>query len=161
MAVASVKGGLELALMSQGLSGAAGLFSLEHLLASLPAPLFPSPPWLETGALEALLSPIVILVLTSSCSPRPGAGQRQRMSRNWEPEIPDGEYMGPSLPGSDRCLDGAQPGLRGPHPGLVSTKHSRPYLLGTAAPEAEPSIQVLAGSFNVALVCEVSSCEGD
>lgn len=79
------------------------------------------------------------------------------MSRNWEPEIPEGEYKGPSLPGSDRCLDGAQPGLRG----LVSTKHSRSYLLGTAALEAEPSIQVLAGSFNVALVCEVSSCGGD
>lgn len=37
-AVASVEGGLELARISQGLSGTAGIFSLEHLLASIPAP---------------------------------------------------------------------------------------------------------------------------
>lgn len=56
-------------------------------------------------------------------------------------QIPEGQYMGPSLPGTNRCLDGAQPGVRGSDPGLMSAEHSRSHFSETAAPAAEHSTQ--------------------
>lgn len=62
-------------------------------------------------------------------------------------QIPEGQRMGPSLPGTNRCLHRVQPGLRGLDLGLMSSEHSRSHFSETAAPEVEHSTQDLAGSF--------------